>query len=69
MSKPTYDPYTLLDLLMKELARQGVKTRYTLVQLGDAVPAAEALLSALGVTPAAPLPKDVPDRKEVPDCP
>ncbi|GAA4620436.1 hypothetical protein GCM10023196_004410 [Actinoallomurus vinaceus] len=69
MSKPTYDPYALLDLLMKELAHQGIKTRFSLAQLGDAVPAAEDLLSALGVTPAAPLPKDIPNRKEVPDCP
>ncbi|WP_433177253.1 hypothetical protein [Actinoallomurus sp. CA-150999] len=68
MSKPTYDPDALLDLLMKELAHQGIKTRFSLAQLGDAVPAAEELLSALGGTPAAP-PKDIPDRKEAPDCP
>lgn len=66
MSKPTYDPYSVINLVMQALARDGVKNHFTGAELGEAVPLAERLLTAFGVTPFIPPYDDIPDRKEVP---
>jgi hypothetical protein len=69
MSKPTYDPFAVINLVMSELARQNLKTHFTGTQISDAVPAAEDLLTAFGVTPCAPPAGDIrhiPDREEAP---
>ncbi|GAB2815549.1 hypothetical protein GCM10027176_20270 [Actinoallomurus bryophytorum] len=65
MSKPTYDPFAVINLVMRELARQNVKTRFSGTQIHDAVPAAEQLLTSFGLTPATPA-DDIPDRREAP---
>lgn len=51
MVHPTYDPYSLVNLVMQELARRGVKSRFWGEEIGDAVKAAEDMLCALGVAP------------------
>jgi hypothetical protein len=68
MSKPTYDPFAVINLVMRELAHQKIKTRFTGAQIHDALPAAEQLLTAFGLTPGTPADDiaHVPDRKEAP---
>lgn len=51
---PTFDPWGVVNLVMFELSRQGIKTRYQGHELGDAKRAAEDLLTAFGITPLVP---------------
>ena len=51
MVHPTFDPYGLVILAIKELARAGVKSRFTGEELSDARDVADEFLVALGVTP------------------
>ena len=69
MSKPTYDPFAVINLVIGELARQKVKSRFTGAQLSAAATASEHLLTVLGVTPctSADDKPPVPDRKEAPN--
>jgi hypothetical protein len=58
----------VINLVMRELAHQNIKTRFSGAQIHDAVPAAERLLTAFGLTPGAPADDTahVPDLKEAP---
>ncbi|WP_371781843.1 hypothetical protein [Streptosporangium subroseum] len=55
MAEPTYDPWGVVLLVMKELSQSGVKSRFEGEQMADAKTAAENLLTAFGVAPAVPL--------------
>lgn len=50
VSVPEYDPWSIVTLVMKHLAEEGVKKRFTFDE-GDPGKAASELLLALGVQP------------------
>ncbi len=54
MTEPTFDPWAVVTLVMQELARTGVKSRFTGQETGAAKTAADALLTAFGVAPVTP---------------
>lgn len=51
MVHPTYDPYSLVNLVMQELSRKGIKSHFWGGEIGDAAKAAEDMLCALGIAP------------------
>lgn len=50
MSLPEYDPWAIVNLVMKHLADEGIRNRFTFAD-GDPGKAASELLLALGVQP------------------
>lgn len=50
VSVPEYDPWSIVTLVMKHLAEEGVKKRFTFDE-GDPGKAAAELLRTLGVEP------------------
>lgn len=54
MSSPTYDPFGVINLVMQELSRQGIKSRFMGYEIADAKQPAADLLAALGVLPVTP---------------
>lgn len=52
---PSADPWSVVHLIVSDLASHGVKSRFGAeADFGAAVAAAAGLLTALGVTPAVP---------------